>query len=326
MAAITHRTKHSNPTMEGRGTTNYDPDKPSYGFSTATTEFDDALIARGIVNFEQAMLAKGASPAEASRLTELHERECEPQSYPKQPDKGTSSNNRAGDGHDADDASSSSERTSDVDDDDDDEFLSKYRAMRIKEMKTGTSSPSKNHHHRYGDVIYISRPDWQREVTEASRDGLWVVVNLTRSSSSMTIRHDEMCDTVEESFKTLADQYEDIKFVSIPSTSAIENWPVENLPTIFCYRFGKLQQQLIGIASFGGPGLNSGRLEWRLANLGVLESDLKDDPDPDHYDRVNRTKASHPYTSNITSKFGGAMSQLSTGREEDDNDHYDCVD
>jgi hypothetical protein len=67
-------------------------------------------------------------------------------------------------------------------------------------------------------------------------------------------------------------------------------------------------------------------LEWRLANLGVLESDLKDDPDPDHYDRVNRTKASHPYTSNITSKFGGAMSQLSTGREEDDNDHYDCVD
>jgi hypothetical protein len=49
--------------MEGRGVTNYSTGKPSYGFSSATTEFDDALTSRGIVTFEQAMIAKGATPA-----------------------------------------------------------------------------------------------------------------------------------------------------------------------------------------------------------------------------------------------------------------------
>ena len=57
--------------MDGRGVTNYSTDKPSYGFSTATTEFDDALMSRGVVTFEQAMIAKGASPQEARRLSEM---------------------------------------------------------------------------------------------------------------------------------------------------------------------------------------------------------------------------------------------------------------
>ena len=59
--------------MEGRGVTNYAPETPSYAFSTATTEFDDALISKGIVSFEQAMIAKGASPREARRLAEINE-------------------------------------------------------------------------------------------------------------------------------------------------------------------------------------------------------------------------------------------------------------
>ena len=57
--------------MDGRGVTNYSTDKPSYRFSTATTEFDDALMSRGVVTFEQAMIAKGASPQEARRLSEM---------------------------------------------------------------------------------------------------------------------------------------------------------------------------------------------------------------------------------------------------------------
>lgn len=39
--------------MQGRGVTNYSTSKPTHEYTTNTTEFDDALLQRGIINFEQ---------------------------------------------------------------------------------------------------------------------------------------------------------------------------------------------------------------------------------------------------------------------------------
>ena len=242
--------------MDGRGVTNYSTDKPSYGFSTATTEFDDALMSRGVVTFEQAMIAKGASPQEARRLSEMKFNNSVEK---KQSDQQSTERNRE-----------------EISDDDDDEFIRKYRQQRIKELKRDKNTI------RYGDVIHISRPDWNREVNDASRSGTWVIVNLTRHTSSLSARHDELCDLVEETIRELAVKFETVKFVFISSTSAIENWPAENLPTLFCYRFGKMQHQLIGINALGGPGLNCSRLEWRLAKLGIVATDLEEDPLPEN--------------------------------------------
>mmetsp|Transcript_15069 Transcript_15069/g.31982 ORF Transcript_15069/g.31982 Transcript_15069/m.31982 type:complete len:295 (-) Transcript_15069:110-994(-) len=294
--------------MDGRGVTNYAAGKPSYGFSTATTEFDDALMARGIVTFEQAMIAKGASPSEARRLAELKENgSSDAQSEFSQHEGNNASIEQAGDGYDdVSVASGGSE------DDKDEEFIKKYRQMRINDLKKGRSS------HGYGDVVHISRPDWNREVNEASRNGLWVVVNLTRSSTSLSRTHNEVCDKVEGIIRYLADKFADVKFVSIPSNSAIENWPAENLPTLFCYRYGKMHHQLIGVDALGGAGINSGRLEWRLAMLGVLHTDLEEDPRPDRTEKCSGTGGDR-------SAFGGTMSQLATARgyESDDYDYVD---
>ena len=238
--------------MDGRGVTNFSKDKPSYGFSTATTEFDDALMSRGVVTFEQAMIAKGASPQEARRLSDI---KFNNSVEGRQVDQQSTGNNH--------------EVTSD---DDDDEFIRTYRQQRIKELKKDKNAI------KYGDVIHISRPDWNREVNEASRSGTWVIVNLTRHTSSLSARHDEICDIVEETIRELAVKFEQVKFVFISSTSAIENWPAENLPTLFCYRYGKMQHQLIGINALGGSGLNVDRLEWRLARLGIVETELEEDP------------------------------------------------
>jgi hypothetical protein len=291
--------------MEGRGVTNYGAETPSYGFSTATTEFDDALISRGIVTFEQAMIAKGASLREAHRLTELNEM-CERDRFRLNENCDTDRPNmqQVGDGHDIESLAS------DEDDDDDDEFIKNYRHVRMNELKTGTKQ-------EYGDVLHISRPDWNREVNEASKTGLWVLVNLTRSSTSLSVTHDEMCIKVEDIAKHLANKFVHIKFVSIPSTSAIENWPEENLPTFFCYRYGKMQHQLVGIEALGGAGVNIGRLEWRLAILGVVQTDLEEDPRPD--------RTENKVYKGYGGQYGGVMSRLATTRHYDSDD-FDDVD
>ncbi|KAL7538305.1 hypothetical protein ACHAXR_008458 [Thalassiosira sp. AJA248-18] len=290
--------------MEGRGVTNFAAGKPSYGFSTATTEFDDALISKGIVTFEQAMITKGASPSEARRLAELNANGTNDGQSDLNREAVSSNSNiqHLGDGHDDESDASS-------DDDNDQQFIEKYRQMRLNDMKKGRKQ-------EYGDVMPISRPDWNREVNEASRNGLWVIVNLTRSTTSLSIQHDEICDKVEEISRDLADKFVDVKFVSIPATSAIENWPAENLPTLFCYRYGKMQHQLVGVNALGGAGVNSGRLEWRMAILGVWDTDLEEDPKPNRIE-ITADKGK--------SQFGGTMSRLATTRD-DEGYGYDDVD
>lgn len=263
--------------MEGRGVTNYSVDKPSYGYSTETKEFDDALLSRGIITFEQAMIAKGATPTEALRLTQLHENEQRSTSSSHDVSPKRIQNEVGNGNHGCSDESI---------EDEDEQFMKNYREKRLKELK---SREGKQRRTKFGDVLHIARSDWNREVNEASMDGLWVLVNLTRSSSCVSQRHDELCDKVQQIMEQLADRFEGIKFVSIPSNSAIENWPVQNLPTLFCYRYGKLQHQLIGVDAFGGIGLNSDRVEWRLAGLGVVETDLREDPRPSYSSSNSRS-------------------------------------
>ena len=50
----------------------YGLDRPEYEYSTSTTQFDDELMRRDVITFEQAMMAKGASAAEARRLASVY--------------------------------------------------------------------------------------------------------------------------------------------------------------------------------------------------------------------------------------------------------------
>ena len=50
----------------------------------------------------------------------------------------------------------------------------------------------------------------------------------------------------------LAKKFQEVKFVKIRSTQAVENWPDSNLPTLFMYQNGALAKQMIGTRSLGG--------------------------------------------------------------------------
>lgn len=210
------------PTMEGQGVTNYNADKPTYAFTAATTEFDDELIRRGIVTMEQAMVSKGASAAEAQRLAaQAQETATSEQVVVEKETNDTNSDD-------------------DSFEDDDDEFLQKYRQQRLAEMKqqhaTATNSNVKDSN-SFGQVIPIQRPEWTHHVNEASQN-CWVVVTLTSNNPALT-------GSIEAAVTALAQHCPSVKFVTIRSTSAIDNWPDANLPSIFIYRHGKMQQELI---------------------------------------------------------------------------------
>lgn len=245
------------------GTISYDlhTNKPTYEYTAATTEFDDICIQRGIISKADAIRRKGATVSEAVRLAaefdKISEANVEIQL----------------------DLEKESSTGSEDDESSTDEVLEAYRRKRMEELSDEKNAILSKRKRYYGSVFHISRPDWNREVNEESKNGQWVIINLT-------------CDAVwnarvvEHAIRELAQKHDYVKFVSIKSTSAIEGWPDSNLPTLFLYRDGVLQKQCVGIDAFGGAGVNVDRIEWRLANLGVLKSELQEEPSRSKYDKV----------------------------------------
>lgn len=322
----------------------YGLDRPEYEYSTSTTQFDDELMRRDVITFEQAMMAKGASAAEARRLASVHR--CGDESgvgggetkngkrirAARRPASGSSGDTNEDDDDDDDDGRLRDEEECNSSDakgrvDDDDEFLASYRRMRLRELRSESRCP-------HGDVRHISRPDWTREVNEASRDGTWVLVNLTRGSDAATVssRHVDACEMVERAASDLAKRFPRVKVVSIAASAANEDWPPYNLPTMFCYRDGRLQHQLIGVEEFGGHGITTDRVEWRLAQLGVLQTTLEEDPERGRYELAqceyneSRTNSTAEGGGVAHSQFGGMMSTWATRRDSDEEEDLSDID
>ena len=293
--------------MEGRGVVNFSVNQPSYAITTATTEFDDELIRRGIISFEEAMVRKGASYDDAMRLKQIKEQERQRASMSVK------------------DFTLNDEQDSDIDITDD-EFLEQYRERRIQEwkQKQALCDNKNNGVHGsegssafYGQVRFISRQDWAREVNEASQTS-WVVIMLTSSDLERT-------GCTERAIATLAEKFPSVQFVAIPYQQAIANWPEEHLPTLFLYRYGVMQHQLVSLPT----RLSCDQLEWKLANLQVLETDLDEEPldgsSCRSVDNGSYRKSSGMYHGTI---FGGQVLELKTSKsvKNDATTAYDDVD
>jgi hypothetical protein len=288
--------------MQGRGITNYSTN-PSHAFTLQTTEFDDALLKRNIITFEQAMMAKGASPEEATRLAQLKYAHDTDGNHDNNAGQQSSTGSGTGTGRKIIGAGADS-------DEHDEAELREYRSKRLMQL-------------RHGNVIPISRTEWNTEVNEASH-AQWVVIVLTSTSSAPNRipYHRDLCIKVEQDIiPHLAGKFSEIKWVSIPSKNAIENWKDDNLPTLFCYRGGKMHCQLVGLGDFGNVSADS--LEFKLGRMGVLESDI--DVDPETVDDPCNSRTMEQPSSYGRSKFKGGMATYATTNGEDSSD-YDDVD
>ena len=115
----------------------------------------------------------------------------------------------------------------DIDDDediDDDAFFEEYRRKRMAEMRQNCQ------------VTEISRPDFCKEVTEASAR-CPVIVHLYNDSVEESV-------LLKQRIRTAASQYPRIKFVEIVASRCIPDYPDGLVPTILYYRDGNVVQQV----------------------------------------------------------------------------------
>ncbi|PWN52165.1 thioredoxin-like protein [Violaceomyces palustris] len=180
-------------------------------------------------------------------------------------------------------------------------ILQRLRRERMAALARETKS------HRFGRVYPIQRPDYTREVTEASKanpygnDGdveddehdeddrapVTGASSLGERNELKSQKHkgtgvvcflykDSMdtCRLVAKYLDTLAAKYPATKFVSIVGDKCIPNYPDKNLPTLLIYRNGELHRQIIGLRpEIGLDGMNTKceDIELLLTAVGVLD-------------------------------------------------------
>jgi hypothetical protein len=184
---------------------------------------------------------------------------------------------------------------------DDERAIQEYREARLNALREQRAR------NRFGLVKDIDKVDWTREVNDASKDN-WVIVHMYQDAVVE-------CRLMDEVLTALAQKFKYIKFVRIKSTSAVENWPDRNLPTLFMYNEGEAKDQIMTLNNLGGKSMKSQDLEWALVQKGIItNSELECDPRD-----VEEVNVNLPRRISSTSRF------IKTSRilDDDENDDSD---
>ncbi|KAJ1571087.1 hypothetical protein NDA11_007694 [Ustilago hordei] len=177
-------------------------------------------------------------------------------------------------------------------DDEEEKLLEKIRRQRMSQLRTETKKA------RFGRVYPISRPDYTREVTEASKidpdanpDSQPQIEQEERNSNGTSATDKQRyggtgvvcflykdgidtCRLLAGYLDTLAAKYPATKFVSIVGDQCIPNYPDRNLPTLLIYRNGELHRQIVGLRpEIGLDGMKTKceDIELLLTAVGAIE-------------------------------------------------------
>ncbi|KAK6076393.1 phosducin family protein [Seiridium cupressi] len=146
----------------------------------------------------------------------------------------------------------------------DETFLESYKQKRMQELNNLTKKSI------HGSVYPLSKPDYQREVTEASGNGP-VFVNLTSSMGTNVESR-----VLSELWRQAAKEYGDVKFCEIQASKAIENYPDRNCPTILVYKNGDILKQIVTLMSVGGVRISMLEIDNLLVDVGAVgEKDMR---------------------------------------------------
>lgn len=151
-----------------------------------------------------------------------------------------------------------------LEDEEDEAFLEQYRQKRIQELNSLTKKAI------HGTVYPISKPEYSREVTEASNNGP-VFVHLTASLGTNVESR-----VLTELWMQAAKEYGEVKFCEIRADKAIENYPDRNCPTILVYKNGDIVKQIVTLVTVGGVRMNMMNIDDLLVEVGAVnEKDMR---------------------------------------------------
>ncbi|CEP17685.1 hypothetical protein [Parasitella parasitica] len=145
----------------------------------------------------------------------------------------------------------------------DDQILNEYRHKRMMEMQAQAAKE------KFGEVKEISKTDFIKEVTEASKE-CHVVVHLYQD-------YIPACKLMNRCLNELALQFKATKFVRIVANMCIPNYPDQNLPTLLVYGDGDIKANLAGAIQFGGMKMTTKSLRTILAQYGAVPAEEKED-------------------------------------------------
>lgn len=146
-----------------------------------------------------------------------------------------------------------------LEDFEDEAFLEKYRQQRVQELATITKKAL------HGTVYPISKPDYSREVTDASANGPVLVNLISGLGTNIESR------ILSELWRQAAREYGEVKFCEIRGDMAIEGYPDRNCPTILVYDKGDITKQVVTLMTLGGVKIGMAQIDKLLIEVGAIK-------------------------------------------------------
>lgn len=117
----------------------------------------------------------------------------------------------------------------------------------------------------YNQVYHIQKPDYSRDVTEASHKA-YILVLLTSSTGTNTESR-----VAGEAWTLLAQRFGDVKFCQMRADLCIEGYPDRNTPTVLVYKDGDIKRQIVTLKELGGVRTKVDNWEKLLVDLGAVK-------------------------------------------------------
>ena len=146
-----------------------------------------------------------------------------------------------------------------LEDDEDEDFLNEYRKKRMNEISTLQQKSV------YGQIYPLQKPDYAKDVTEASNEA-FVLVLLTSSSGTNV-----ESQLLLQIWRELAKKYGEIKFCQIQADLCIEGYPDRNTPTILVYKDTDIRKQVVTLKELKGSNTTLADVEKVLLDVGAIQ-------------------------------------------------------
>jgi hypothetical protein len=169
----------------------------------------------------------------------------------------------------------------------DEAFIAMYKQKRMAEIKEMASRE------KFGSVYYISKPEYTKEITDASKGNVFVFVHISYPGV-------QTCKLLTGLYNRLAPKYKELKFVQIDARQINDRYPHENCPTILIYKNGDVVKQVVTLSTIGGNSTGIKDMENLIISVGAVpHSDrrliINNDGDAEYEERKTYSDSDNDY-------------------------------